>query len=61
MRGYINQDDSAMSEADIAIELSRQEGREVSIYEVRCIVYRALRKLRLALLIRGISWYDDVA
>lgn len=61
MRGYIPHDDSAMSEVDIALELSRQEGREVSIYEVRRIIYQALRKLRLALYARGISWYDDLA
>lgn len=48
------------SEEEIAAWLSAEEGRPVSVYEVRCIVARALRKLRQICRERGLSPADLV-
>lgn len=45
-----------MSEEEVAAVLSVEEGREVSIYEIRRIETRALLKLRDRLAARGISF-----
>jgi hypothetical protein len=45
-----------MSEEEVAAVLTAEEGREVSIYEIRRIETRALLKLRQRLAARGITF-----
>lgn len=45
-----------MSEEEVAAVLTAEEGREVSIYEIRRIETRALLKLRDRLMARGITF-----
>lgn len=43
----------AATEEEIAAALSEEEGRTVTVQEVRRIEHQAMRKLRLALQVRG--------
>lgn len=49
------------TDEEVAAWLSKEEGRAVSVVEVRRIVIRALRKLQASLAHRGVRCVADLA
>lgn len=49
-----------LTDEEVAARLSQEEGRRVTVQEVRAIIWRALPKIRKALELRGISSADDL-
>lgn len=49
-----------LTEEEVAARLSQEEGRRVTVQEVRAIIWRALPKIRQALELRGIESAEDL-
>lgn len=48
-----------MTEEEVAVALSVEEGREVTVREIRRIEAKAMRKLRQVMRLRGLT-FDDL-
>lgn len=51
----ISEDRFGMTDEEIAQQLSQDEGKPVSVVEVRCLLFQGMRKLRSALIRRGLT------